>query len=83
MVGEDFRSKEELLFKLADRHQNCLLIDLAIQHAWRASRREARARVGSAYFGVFHELMADHFMSLCQRLIGGRVVLIIRPRRAS
>ena len=51
------------MFKLADRHQNCLLIDLAIQHAWRAGlRREVRAlgSAASAYFGVFHELMADH-----------------------
>ena len=36
-----FRSERgrALLFKLADRHQNCLLIDLAIQHAWRAGLR--------------------------------------------
>jgi negative elongation factor C/D len=69
-----FRSERgrALLFKLADRHQNCLLIDLAIQHAWRAGlRREVRAlgSAASAYFGVFHELMADHFTSLCENVL--------------
>ena len=69
-----FRSERgrALLFKLADRHQNCLLIDLAIQHAWRAGlRREVRAlgSAASAYFGVFHELMADHFTSLCETVL--------------
>jgi negative elongation factor C/D len=69
-----FRSERgrALLFKLADKHSNCLLIDLAIQHAWRAGlRREVRAlgSAASAYFGVFHELLADHFSNLCESVV--------------
>ena len=60
-----FRSERgrAVLFSLAEKNPNSLLISCAIQHAWqRGMRHEVRALgpAAAAYFSIFHELMADH-----------------------
>lgn len=56
-----------VLFSLAEQHPNCLLITVAIQHAWQhghADEVKALGPAASSYFSIFHELLADHFRSL-------------------
>ena len=56
-----------VLFSLAEQHPNCLLITIAIQHAWQhghADEVKALGPAASSYFSIFHELLADHFRSL-------------------
>ena len=56
-----------VLFSLAEKHPDCLLITLAIQHAWQHGRADEVRALGPAaasYFSIFHELLADHFRDL-------------------
>ena len=56
-----------VLFSLAERHPNCLLITVAIQHAWNHGHADEVRALGPAaasYFSIFHELLADHFRAL-------------------
>ena len=51
-----------VLFSLAERHPNCLLITIAIQHAWNHGHADEVRALGPAaasYFSIFHELLAD------------------------
>ena len=53
-----------VLFSLAEKHPDCLLITVAIQHAWQhghADEVKALGPAAASYFSVFHELLADHF----------------------
>ena len=56
-----------VLFSLAEKHPDCLLITVAIQHAWQhghADEVKALGPAAASYFSVFHELLADHFRDL-------------------
>ena len=56
-----------VLFTLAEKHPNCLLIQVAIQHAWSHGAKDSVKALGPAaasYFSIFHELLADHFRDL-------------------
>jgi len=56
-----------VLFALAEAHPNCLLITIAIQHAWQHGHADEVRALGPAaasYFSIFHELLAYHFRSL-------------------
>ena len=56
-----------VLFSLAEKHPDCLLITVAIQHAWQhghADEVKAPGPAAASYFSVFHELLADHFRDL-------------------
>ena len=56
-----------VLFSLAEKHPNCLLITVAIQHAWQhghADEVKALGPAAASYFSIFHELLADHFRDL-------------------
>ena len=61
------RGRERVLFSLAERHPNCLLITIAIQHAWNHGHADEVRALGPAaasYFSIFHELLADHLRDL-------------------
>ena len=56
-----------VLFSLAEAHPNCLLITIAIQHAWQHGHADEVRALGPAaasYFSIFHELLAEHFTAL-------------------
>ena len=56
-----------VLFSLAEKHPDCLLITVAIQHAWQhghADEVKALGPAAASYFSIFHELLADHFRDL-------------------
>lgn len=56
-----------VLFSLAEAHPNCLLITVAIQHAWQHGHADEVRALGPAaasYFSIFHELLAEHFTAL-------------------
>ena len=51
-----------VLFSLAEAHPNCLLITIAIQHAWQHGHADEVRALGPAaasYFSIFHELLAE------------------------
>ena len=52
-----------VLFSLAEAHPNCLLITIAIQHAWQHGHVDEVRALGPAtasYFSISHELLAEH-----------------------
>ena len=72
-----------VLFTLAEKHPNCLLIQVAIQHAWQHGHQDEVKALGPAaasYFSIFHQLLADHFRDL---ISAGEVRLARFPNLAS